>query len=60
VGSKDAGGKTDEEFTPVVMELPDRLLDEMSEEERKSLIMHQKIESEFLTHMTQTERKRNG
>ena len=38
--------KTDEEFAAVVMELPDRPLEEMSEEDREFFIMEQKIESE--------------
>lgn len=52
--------KTDEEFVAVVMELPERSLEEMSEDERESFIMEQKIESEFLTHITQTARTRDG
>jgi hypothetical protein len=52
--------KTDEELTALVMELPQRELHEMSEEERESFIMEQKIESEFLTYITRTAKTRGG
>jgi hypothetical protein len=52
--------QTQEEFTALVMELPQRELHEMSEEERESFIMEQKIESEFLTYITKTAKTRDG
>ena len=52
--------KTDEELTALVMELPDRSLEEMSEEEREFVLMEQKIESEFLAHIAQTAKTKDG
>ena len=42
------------------MELPERSLDEMSEEEREYFLMEQKIEEEFMAHITQTAKLRDG
>ena len=52
--------QTQEEFTALIMEMPQRELHEMSEDERESFIMEQKIESEFLTYITQTAKTRDG
>jgi hypothetical protein len=42
------------------MELPEGSLDEMSEEEREYFLMEQKIEEEFMAHITQTAKLRDG
>ena len=40
--------QTAEEITAVIMELPERSLDEMSEEDREFVLMEEKIEAELL------------
>lgn len=55
-----SAAKTGDELAALMMELPDRSLEEMSEEERECFIMEQKIESEFLTHITRTAKTRGG
>jgi hypothetical protein len=42
------------------MELPERSLDEMSEEDREYFLMKQKIEEEFMAHITQTAKLKDG
>lgn len=52
--------KNGDELAALIMELPDRPLHEMSEEDREFFIMEQKIESEFLTHITRTVKAKGG
>jgi hypothetical protein len=52
--------KTGDELAALIMELPDRPLHEMSEEDREFFIMEQKIESELLTLTTKTGKTKDG
>jgi hypothetical protein len=52
--------KTGDELAALIMELPDRPLHEMSEEDREFFITEQKIESELLTLTTKTGKTKDG